>query len=319
MPTLRAPLAASVACLATLLATGSALGAEDGAGLDPGGTFSLLLENDAVADTDHRYTNGFELSYLSAASDSGRRFGIRLGHQIFTPDDTDTTEPLPDQRPYAAWAYAGFSLVYDRGNTLDTWLLNVGIVGPDAKGEDLQESVHELLGSHQSNGWANQLGNEVGAQLIYERRWRGLLQTRGGGFGVELTPHVGGSLGNIQTYANAGFTFRFGNDLRSDYGVPRIRPSLPGSAFFEPRDAFGWYVFAGVDGRATAHDIFLDGNTTRESLSVDRKPFTVDLQAGLALIIKRVRLSYTYVLRSKQYEGQPDPDRFGSVSVSVRL
>jgi lipid A 3-O-deacylase len=198
-------------------------------------------------------------------------------------------------------------------------LLNVGIVGPDAKGEDLQRSVHELLGSHQSYGWANQLGNELAGQLVYERRWRGLLQTRGGGLGLELTPHAGASAGNVATYANAGATLRFGNDLRNDYGVPRIRPSLPGTAFFEPRDGFGWYVFAGVDGRATAYNIFLDGNTSRDSLSVDRKPFTVDLQAGAALIIRRVRLSYTYVLRSKEYETQTEADKFGSVSVSVRF
>jgi lipid A 3-O-deacylase len=286
---------------------------------EPGGTVSLLLENDGAAGTDQHYTNGFELSYLSSASDSGRRFGLTLGHQIYTPNNTDAVGPLPDERPYAGWAYAGLSYVFDRDDVLDTWLLNLGVVGPDAKGEDLQNSVHELIGSHRSNGWANQLGNEFGAQLVYDRRWRGLLQTDGGGIGIEMTPHIGGSLGNIATYANAGATVRFGNDLRNDYGVPRIRPSLPGTAYFEPNDGFGWYVFAGVDARATAYNIFLDGNTSRDSLSVDRKPFTVDLQAGAALTIGRVRLSYTYVLRSEEFETQLERDKFGSVSVSVRL
>ncbi|MET0293189.1 MAG: lipid A deacylase LpxR family protein, partial [Steroidobacteraceae bacterium] len=258
---------------------------------------------------------------LSAASegDRGRRFGLTLGHQLFTPNDTDTPLPQPNDRPYAAWAYAGFSFIFDRGDTLDTWLLNVGIVGPDAKGKDLQESVHELLGANQSYGWANQLGNELGGQLIFERRWRGLLQTKGGGLGIDVTPHAGASVGNIATYANAGATLRFGSHLRNDYGAPRIRPSLPGSAFFEPREGFGWYVFAGVDGRATAYNIFLDGNTSRESLSVERKPYTVDVQAGAALIINRVRLTYTYVLRSEEFETQTEADKFGSVSISVRF
>ena len=40
--------------------------------LEPGGTFSLLLENDGAAGTDQRYTNGFELSYLSSASEGDR-------------------------------------------------------------------------------------------------------------------------------------------------------------------------------------------------------------------------------------------------------
>jgi hypothetical protein len=32
---------------------------------DESGTFNFLWENDAIAGTDHHYTNGLELSYLS--------------------------------------------------------------------------------------------------------------------------------------------------------------------------------------------------------------------------------------------------------------
>ena len=41
--------------------------------------------------------------------------------------------------------------------------------------------------------------------------------------------------------------------------------------------------------------------------------------AGLAVTLGRTRLSYTYVVRSKEFEGQPDMDRFGSVAVSVKF
>ena len=50
-----------------------------------------------------------------------------------------------------------------------------------------------------------------------------------------MTPHVGGAVGNVLTYGAAGATLRFGEDLRNDLGGPqRIRPSLPGSAYFDP-------------------------------------------------------------------------------------
>src|SRR5256885_10946822 len=39
---------------------------------------------------------------------------------------------------------------------------------------------------------------------------------------------------------------RIGFDLPDDYGPPRIEPGLPGTNFFEPTAAFGWYLFAGV-------------------------------------------------------------------------
>jgi hypothetical protein len=283
------------------------------------GTFGFLLENDEVAGTDRHYTNGMEFTWLSAPmqSHSNWRYGLALGQQIYTPNDTDTPLPLPGERPYAGWLYAGFSLVMDRGDELDTWVLNLGVVGPSAQGEWLQREVHRRIGSHQSYGWDNQLADEIGGQLIYDHRWRALWQTKRGGLGADVTPHVGLSLGNVATYANAGFTLRLGNDLRDDYGVPHIRPSLPGTGYFEPNDAFGWYLFAGVDGRAVARNIFLDGNTGRESLSVDKAVFVADLQAGVAVSFSRVRLAYTYVYRTREYRGQPAPDRFGSVSISA--
>ncbi len=309
-----------------LLAVAAAAPAAEHASRENDSTLNLLLENDAVAGTDRNYTNGIELNWLSRAygpqSDEGlgRRFGLALGHQLYTPDDITASQPLPGQRPYAAWAYAGFALVYDKGHSLDTWLLNVGIVGPDAEGESVQNDFHNKLGNSKiAQGWANQLPNEVAGQLVYEHKWRGIVQTRHEGLGFDVTPHAGFSLGNIATYANAGITLRFGNDLRNDFGVPRIRPALPGSAYFAPRDGFGWYLFAGVDGRAVAYNEFLDGTMFRDSLSVDRKPLVADLQAGAAVFLGRVRLSYTFVVRTEEYEGQPEPDKFGSVAVTVRF
>ncbi|MEP7313292.1 MAG: lipid A-modifier LpxR family protein, partial [Pseudomonadota bacterium] len=89
------------------------------------------------------------------------------------------------------------------------------------------------------------------------------------------------------------------------------------SGYFEPKDGFGWYLFAGVDGRAIAQNIFLDGNTGRDSLSVDKAVFVADLQAGAAVSVGRVRIAYTYVFRTREYRGQPAPDRFGSVGISA--
>src|SRR5256885_15874840 len=71
---------------------------------------------------------------------------------------------------------------------------------------------------------------------------------------------------------------RIGFDLPDDYGPPRIEPGLPGTNFFEPTAAFGWYLFAGVDGRAIARNIFLDGNTWQTSRGVEKIPLVGDLQ-----------------------------------------
>lgn len=301
------------------------------------GTLGFLVENDKFTGTDEHYTNGVELTYLTAKDDvpqwlrsaavylpgvresAALRTGYVLGQSIFTPSNTLSPAPVPNERPYAGWLYGGLALVAEDDGRLDTWELQLGIVGPSARGEEVQNSFHDLIGSDEAAGWDNQLHDEFGYALIYERKWRNLLEHQGTGLGVDVTPYVGGSLGNVGTYLEVGATLRIGNDLPNDYGAPRIRPSLPGSNFFLPRDNFGWYLFAGAGGRAVAYNIFLDGNTDGNSLGVDRKPFVGELQAGLVTSIGWARLAYTYVLRTREFDGQDKPDRFGSVGISFKF
>ena len=84
-----------------------------------------------------------------------------------------------------------------------------------------------------------------------------------------------------------------------------------------PRHDFGWYLCAGVDGRGVARNIFLDGNTFRDSRSVDKEPWVGDLQFGFVLAWRQVRLSYTHILRSREFKGGEGRDEFGAVSISI--
>ena len=154
--------------------------------------------------------------------------------------------------------------------------------------------------------------------LFYEQKYRNLENNAASELDSDFTPHWGFALGNIFTYGAAGATLRFGEGLQKDYGPPRIRPSLPGSGFFETGDhGFSWYVFAGVEGRVVARNIFLDGNSFADSRNVNSKPLVGDLQGGLVVTVDRVRLSFTHVLRSEEFESQDKPDIFGAVALSI--
>lgn len=61
-----------------------------------------------------------------------------------------------------------------------------------------------------------------------------------------------------------------GFNLPREYDPMRIAPSLPGSDYFEPTAGLGAYVFAGVNGRAVARNLFLDGNSFQSSRKVDK-------------------------------------------------
>lgn len=304
---------------------------------DPGGTYNLLIENDVFTGTDQHYTNGLRLSYLSgdnAVPDFIRQFakampfvrpdavlraGYAIGHNIYTPNDITSAAPVANERPYAGYLYAGFAVVAESNNILDTWEFDLGIVGPSAQGETVQNEFHKLIGVAGAQGWANQLGDEPTLSLTHERKWRHLWPRPRSGLTLDVTPHLGVGLGNVSSYLNGGVTVRVGEGLARDFGPPRIRPSLPGSGFFKEADSMGWYLYAGVDGRAVANNLFLDGNTFRDSLSVDKKTWVGDLQVGLVLTFPKARVAYTHVFRGKEFEGQAKGDHYGAISLSARF
>lgn len=305
--------------------------------LDHEAVFSGSFENDVFAGSDANYTNGVRFAFLSAennvpdwvvksahtlpffASEGHKRWGFALGQNMYAPTDITAFNLQVDDRPYAGWTYGTIGMITDTGYRLDNLQLSVGIVGPGAFAGETQSFVHRVIDSPHPNGWQNQLENELGVMLTYERKWRSLYQLSPFGMGVDFTPSVGGSLGNVATYASAGAVVRLGYDLPADYGPPMIRPSLPGSDFFVPSKDFGWYVFAGLDGRAVARDIFLDGNTFQDSHSVDKELLVGGLQMGLAVTVNDIRVAYTHVFRTLEFEGQKEPEAFGALTVSARF
>ena len=333
-------LRAAAVVLAVWVALGAGSAAADEPGIGPyedSGTFAIVFENDSFTASDRNYTNGLRFSYLSSANGglaAGRWVaerlmgaeaedrvysGIALGQSMFTPQDIDVPDLLPDQHPYAGWLYLSFSLLVDSGESLNTLSLDIGLVGPDTGVEWTQRKVHDTFGAQDPKGWDNQLGNEIGVALAYDHKWRALAEWEAIGLGIDLTPNAGFTLGNVRTDLNAGLTLRIGNNLQNDYGPPRIRPSVAGGGFFEPVDRFSWYVFAGISGRAVAYDIFLDGNTMRDSTEVDRRPFVGDAQAGLVVQFGRWQLGFTAVTRTEEFETQKDSQIFGAISLSVKL
>jgi hypothetical protein len=247
------------------------------------------------------------------------RASISIGQNIYTPENTEATALLPEDRPYAGWLYLGFGLVANQGSRrYDKLYLEAGMVGPLSYAEEVQTYWHSMFGLKVPQGWDNQLKNEPGVALYYEQARR--FYRRGlSGLDMDMIPHFGGSVGNVLTHGAAGITFRVGSILREDFGPPRIRPSLPGGTFYRPEKGFNWYLFAGMEGRAVLYNIFLDGNTFTGSHSVDKRPFVGDLQAGVVIQWNQFRFSYTQILRTKEFEGQGDPDLFGSLSLSYHF
>lgn len=315
------------------------------------GSVRVFSENDKYfAGTDEHYTNGFKISLLStdlASFTSGPvppsvqrlaralgnlvppgfayKLGLSLGQNIYTPVDTQTPFYQPNDRPYAAWLYAGVAFqVYapprelesGRGTwgRLDAVEVTFGLVGPGALGRQVQNNYHHLIDVPTANGWKNQIHNEPGINLVFDRTYR--IATNGArtGLGADFLPHMGVSLGNIFTYASIGAQARVGWRLPADFGTNLIRAT--GDSNSQRRPPWSIFSFVAIDARAVAHDVTLEGNTFRSSPGVDAKTFLHDVVGGLAFGTYRWQLTYAQARRSKEFVGQTKSAVFGSLSIT---
>lgn len=323
---------------ALLLAGHAAHTAAPAAAAEGRGTLNAALENDRIANTDRHFTHGSYVSYVTAhggapdwARDLGAalaqpllgrgtdRVGFALGQNIFTPDDIATFDPIADDRPYAGWLYGGLRLIGEQPRGLQRLELDVGMVGPSARADDVQAVVHDVIGTQRPNGWDNQLDDEPGVLLLYERKWRRIDAIAGTGLEVALTPHAVAALGNVYTFAGGGASLAIGQRLAASWGPERIFPGIRGSEFFDAGGGVSWRLFAGGEVRAVARNIFLDGNTFAGGPGVDREPIVADLQVGAEIIYARYRIAFTQVIRTREFASQTEPDRFGAITLSVQF
>lgn len=307
---------------------------------DQDNILTLNVENDLFTGGDSNYTSGVRLTYADLNTtppefahtlagwlpgfdiNNTTSMSLSIGQNIFTPEDIDSRVQDPTDRPWAGFLYASMGMSTLTDNHIDQIELTAGVVGPASLAEETQKFIHRHISdSPMPKGWSNQLENEPGLMLAWERTWPQYLSGEVAGLFGSVAPYTGVTLGNVYTFADAGLSFRLGPDSEKWQDAPvRVRPAMPGTGFYEiPEDNWSWYLFAGVEGRAVARNIFLDGNTFRDSYSVDKEYLVGDANAGLALTYGKTRVSFTWVYRTREFEEQDKPQSFGSVAIGYRF
>ncbi|HMA84927.1 MAG TPA: lipid A deacylase LpxR family protein [Desulfosalsimonadaceae bacterium] len=316
----------------------------------PHHTFSLYLENDAFIGEDDQYTNGIKLTWsrfglpglpddawlhkwlypavrsfgFDAADGSEKAITFSIGQNIFTPDDIKEEQLIKGDRPYAGFTYIELGFHKRRLHHMHTLGLCVGIVGPASYAENLQSALHDIIDSNGVKGWDNQLKNEPVIGIFYDYKKRLLATGLRGRFGSDLIFNTGGTLSNALTAYNLGLLYRWGWNIPVDCGNFPIQPAACFNAEMEkelclkPKTRFGAHLFLSANGRAVLHNIFLDGNTFRDSHSVDKKPFVGTFMSGIGLNSGRIKTVLACVYQTKEFDMQNDEQIFGSLTFAFR-
>lgn len=302
----------------------------------------MRLDNDVFAGTDRGYSNGTEFGLVSPTVNDfqderlfvatrwlNRRLAwlqpqgyahnnvvLTLGQGIYTPSDWWLEDPDPKDRPYAGVLVAGVTYNGRDRDSMRSTTLNVGIVGPSALAEETQNFVHDMLGGRRFAGWDHQLRDEpvfrLMQQRLHKRTWIGPTMMS------DVILHYGGSVGNLTTFVNAGAEMRFGSWFPDNFGSA---PSLPVSENTSPSigpvysERVRFHGFALVDVRYVIHDITLDGNTFKDSPSVDRKDVVADLGIGIAAHWGNWKIAFARYLRTREFRSQDAEVKLGSITI----
>ena len=294
---------------------------------------SVRWENDTFGGTDQFYTDGIALgishtgpSWLDPLADwlpwgEGRRtVGYDVAQGMFTPSDKDLNPPDPKDRPYAGILAFGLTLHVEKEASYHGLKFVTGVVGPSSQAKETQDLVHDLIGHSRSQGWDYQLENEPIFNFAYEYRHKFQLTGQREGWSAEALPLAGGWLGNMLTQGEVGGLLRAGYNMPDDFGPSLVR----GMGFMPPprntgpsaaEAGWGFSVYGGAFGNFVLRDTTLDGNTWEDSPSVDKKFFVPAAGVGMSVGNRRIQVSFSYVFWGKEFEGQQDYSKFGSLSI----
>ena len=305
---------------------------------DTASIVTIQVENDAVSTlkgtSDQYYTSGLRVGYTSGAdvfapaSAIGQslwgagttRVSLDIVQSLFTPRDTQLDPPNPLDHPYAGELMAVVGLIHDTATTRDLLSLSLGIIGPSALGEEVQNGFHSIIGDTANRGWHYQVQDQPAVNLLLQRTWRFPIAAIGP-LETDVLPSATAAAGTVRDYVQFGGQLRLGQGLGSDFGTSRIEPGLNGSDAFTNTQPIAWYAFAGVDGQAVAYDASLDGDMFRSHTpQVHRTPDVGEMEGGVAIMLYGFRVTYTQTWQTQEFRGaKAGLFNFGSLALSAKF
>lgn len=303
------------------LAAVAARAAEVPADLAPrsGWVVSLTEENDKFApkNKDRYYTQG-----LKVTINRGDHMFFSLTQEINTPSDTASANPSLDDMPYSGALYLGwgFGGILDRGGRRDCLYsveAKLGVIGPSAGGETIQNKFHDLIGTPAAAGWGTQVPDEPLLNVDAEFRRRFDLDPAGRGR-RDLIARGVIELGTVRTEALVGAQLRWGLNLDKSWGHSYIRHSNG----YDPVDAlqasalrpnFSYWAFVDSQLEVVVRNYAVDGTNFRDSRGVTRSPVVLQCALGATFQVHAWSATYFVALRTKEFETQDGAHFFGGL------
>lgn len=283
----------------------------------------LILDNDLYTSSvnDKYYTNGFELyyRYLNPVKKENlvkKIAEFRVAQYIYNPQTIRAENFYVNDRPFAGvlFAEAGIHYFYD-DESVWKFTGQVGVMGSNAFGEEVQKQFHKTFGYEDVKGWKYQIHNTILTQteVFYAKQ----LTTLNAKQTLAVLAQAEVKLGTIWNEITAGPVLKVGfKKLLSVSDSNLYDASLRYDTDYKSTSEFYFFISPKVNYQV--YDATIQG-----SLSGDASPVTFDLirwrfqgEAGLKYRKNRWNLHYTFNYTTQEADNIVNKGYFyGSIGV----
>ncbi|MHB0756196.1 lipid A deacylase LpxR family protein [Polaribacter sp. M15] len=262
---------------------------------------SLVTDNDLYTSVnrDRYYTNGifFTYRYLTKVNNHNlekRILELQIGHQMYTPNRPTVEFLTQHDRPFAAYLFGGFGIkrVFKDNKILNT-NLQIGVIGPNAAGYEVQNFIHQIYGYREVTGWKHQIKNALGVNIGAEYT---CFLSKDASNTFDTSWVISGNLGTVHTDITSGLNFRlsflplqtiknsiaFNTNLNDD--TTKYHREIESFFYFKPTLRYAFYD-------ATLQGSFLN---TGSDVTKELIPFVFDMELGFKFTANRFNFGYIF-------------------------
>lgn len=262
---------------------------------------SFITENDLYVSTkkDRYYTNGVFLKYryLSNTKKDNQEKRIlewQIGHEMYSPYKAIVQNIDEHDRPFASYLFGEFGVnrVYKNHTILNT-SLQIGVIGPDAFGKELQDFIHDIYGFRKAIGWEFQIKNALGLNLNAE--YTKFLVKDSSNY-YDLTWINDAKFGTIYTNISSGFYARIGfKPLASILNSMAFNTNLNNDTTNFTRELESFFYLKPTL-KYSFYDATIQGSFLNTSSAVTKElvPLVFHIEAGLNFTSNRCTFGYVF-------------------------
>ncbi len=278
--------------------------------------FSVRYDNDFFSATDRYYTQGIRVNLVHPAirhspfshtlirlsKTALNYYGLQLQQDVFTPVSIRHEGIFYGERPFTAVFFISHSLVsvHTSEKTRLETRLDLGIIGPNAKGEEEQKGIHKALDNIEPLGWENQLAQDIVVN------YRACIEK-----GLIMSKHfelMGASIGRAGTlYTDLGIRLNTRLGIFSPYFD---NLGLENDAS-KRKSKFKIYGIAKAGVRAVMYNATLQGGLINRSSiytlpAGDVNRIVAECAGGIVIAYKRLSLEYSKAYITAEFKNGVD-------------